>query len=278
MSPWALWWARFWWRWARSRPTSTRGQGGAGAAQNGAKSEEKAKKRTQIRAVVFELRNWTSCLPKSAFLYCALWSERVFICRFLFFSCCLTFKEVFSPGSPVFFFDLRVLLCHFLLWEHPFLCPVLRPSFYLFGCVFRQSFSAFWFVGWPFTFKFNGPGEKKEAPVFVYHWRTGQVIGFVVTRQRINLYPPKGRILWRISFKFSPKTSFDTLNNNLESGFELHYSSLSSTNVPMWERWEHVDENLPDFENRKLTHSSKQMAISDLLTHCCELIKALIKG
>ena len=31
----------------------------------------------------------------------------------LFFSCRLTFKEVFSPGSPVFFFDLCVLLCHF---------------------------------------------------------------------------------------------------------------------------------------------------------------------
>ena len=73
----------------------------------------------------------------------------------------------------------------------------------------------------------------------------------------VNLYPPKGRFLWRISFKFSPKASFDILNNILESGFDFHVSSLGSTNVPMWERWERDDKNLPDFENMKKTYSSK---------------------
>ena len=73
----------------------------------------------------------------------------------------------------------------------------------------------------------------------------------------IYLYPPKGRFLWRISFKFSPKASFDILNNILESGFDFHVSSLGSTNVPMWERWERDDKLLPDFENMKKTCSSK---------------------
>ena len=72
-----------------------------------------------------------------------------------------------------------------------------------------------------------------------------------------NLYPPEGRFLWWISFKFSPKASFDILNNILESGFDFHVSSLGSTNVPMWERWERDDKNLPDFENMKKTYSSK---------------------
>ena len=77
------------------------------------------------------------------------------------------------------------------------------------------------------------------------------------TVSQINLYPPKGRFLWRISFKFSPKASFDILNNILESGFDFHVSSLGSTNVPMWERWERDDKILPDFENMKKTCSSK---------------------
>ena len=75
--------------------------------------------------------------------------------------------------------------------------------------------------------------------------------------QTLNLYPPEGRFLWRISFKFSPKASFDILNNILESGLDFHVSSLGSTNVPMWERWERDDKNLPDFENMKKTYSSK---------------------
>ena len=77
------------------------------------------------------------------------------------------------------------------------------------------------------------------------------------TNPLFNLYPPKGRFLWRISFKFSPKASFDILNNILESGFDFHVSSLGSTNVPMWERWERDDKILPDFENMKKTCSSK---------------------
>ena len=71
----------------------------------------------------------------------------------------------------------------------------------------------------------------------------------------VNLYPATGRFLRRVSFKFSPKTLFDTLNSILESGFDFHVSSssLCSTNVPMWERWQHDDENLPDFENIQQT-------------------------
>ena len=80
---------------------------------------------------------------------------------------------------------------------------------------------------------------------------------FLPNNARVNLYPPKGRFLWRISFKFSPKASFDILNNILESGFDLLVSSLGSTNVPMWERWERDDKNLPDFENEKKTYSSE---------------------
>ena len=53
---------------------------------------------------------------------------------------------------------------------------------------------------------------------------------------------------------------FDTQNNILESGFDFHVSSLCSTNVPMWERWERDDENLTDFENMKITYSSKAKA------------------
>ena len=85
----------------------------------------------------------------------------------------------------------------------------------------------------------------------------GSLITYPTCVGLINLYPPKGRFLWRISFKFSPRASFDILNNILESGFDFHVSSLGSTNVPMWERWERDDKNLPDFENKKKTYSSK---------------------
>ena len=52
-------------------------------------------------------------------------------------------------------------------------------------------------------------------------------------------------------------------NNTLESVFGFDVSSLSSTNVPVWKRWECNAENLPDFKiNMKVTYSTELSLLS----------------
>ena len=71
---------------------------------------------------------------------------------------------------------------------------------------------------------------------------------------RSYLHPPNGRF---DGFLSNLVPTHHLTNNTLESVFGFDVSSLSSTNVPVWKRWECNAENLPDFKvNMKVSYST----------------------